>query len=224
MASILRLLLTAGLIYGVVQVNQTPLDGLGAGGLTGTFWMGLTLGLAVAAALAWAPVVVGRLVTNPLTDPLADGSDPDHRPWRFIRWCHARRYQRAARWLCFVAGVRRPWLPTPFVFGLVNSAPGSLVERLFAAEVLRSKTAFDSGEARALLQTLAAEADPRRSPAVGRVLDALALAPDPNAPLSVLRARQRPAAESNPLSPLADTATDGDTGGRGPTADETEKG
>jgi hypothetical protein len=195
MATLLRLLLTAGLIYGMVQVNQTPLDGAGAGGLTGTVWMGLTLALAVAAALAWAPVVVGRLVTNPLTDPLAAGSDPEHRPWRLIRWCHARGHHRAVRWLCFVAGVRRPWLPTPFVFGLVNSVPGSLLERLFAAEVLRSKTAFDSSESRELLQALAGEANPRRSPAVGRVLNALALAPDPNAPMSVLRARRRPAAD-----------------------------
>lgn len=210
MATLLRLLLTTGLIYGLVQVNQTPLDGTGVGGLTGTVWMGLTLGLAVATALAWAPVVVGRLVTNPLTDPLADGGDSDYRPWRLIRWCHARRHQRAVRWLCFLAGVRRPWLPTPFVFGLVNSAPGSLLERLFAAEVLRSKTVFDSGEARGLLHGLAGEADPRRSPMVGRVLDALSLAPDPNAPMSVLRTRRRPAAESDPTS--------------SPAADETEEG
>lgn len=210
MATLLRLLLTTGLIYGLVQVNQTPLDGTGVGGLTGTVWMGLTLGLAVATALAWAPVVVGRLVTNPLTDPLADGGDSDYRPWRLIRWCHARRHQRAVRWLCFLAGVRRPWLPTPFVFGLVNSTPGSLLERLFAAEVLRSKTVFDSGEARGLLHGLAGEADPRRSPMVGRVLDALSLAPDPNAPMSVLRTRRRPTAESDPTS--------------SPAADETEEG
>jgi hypothetical protein len=182
MAALLRLLLTAGLIYGLVQVNQTPLDGAGAGGLTGTLWMGLTLVLAVAAALAWAPVVIGRLVSNPLTDPLPDGGGPREPRWRLIRWAHARRHCRLARWLCYLAGVRRPWLPLPFAFGLANSVPGSVLERLYAAELLRSKTVADHPEARVVLQTLAEDPDPRRSPLVRRVLAVLALTADADPP------------------------------------------
>ncbi len=180
MATLLRLLLTAGLIYGLVQVNQTPLAGAGAGGLSSTVWMGVTLALAVAAAAAWAPVVVGRLVSNPLTDPLSGGTDSPEPRWRLIRWGHARGHGRLVRWLCFLAGVRRPWLPLPFVFGLINSTPGSRLEQLFAAELLRSKTAFEHDEARRLLLGLAGEGNPHRSPLVSRLLEALALNSPPS--------------------------------------------
>ena len=84
--------------------------------------------------LSWAPKISG-----PITDLMTSGdahrrekSRPAVDPVVQQRGC-----RRVTLFLCFLEGVRQPWMPTAFIIGLQNSKPGSWFEKVYAREVFR---------------------------------------------------------------------------------------
>ena len=138
MLSLFRLLFTGALIYGVVAAVRNAHSAPQAGDLVNAFWVAWCVVAGLFAALTWAPLV-GEKVANPITGIMTSAVYVERKNWlmRLVRWFEGRRQSRLVRWLCFVEGMRHPWLPTPFITGMNHCAPGSWLERAFAREVYR---------------------------------------------------------------------------------------
>ncbi|MGD0537563.1 MAG: hypothetical protein ABSC03_07945 [Verrucomicrobiota bacterium] len=138
MLSLFRLLFTGALIYGVVAAVRNANSAPQTGDLANAFWVAWCVIAGLFAALAWAPLV-GEKVAGPITGLMTSAVCVERKNWlmRLVRWLEGRRQRRLVRWLCFVEGVRHPWLPAQFITGLNNSGPGSWLERAFAREVYR---------------------------------------------------------------------------------------
>jgi hypothetical protein len=138
MVALFRLLFTAGLIYGVYEASQNAHRAPETGDLANAFWVAWCVIMGLFAAIAWAPLI-GSKVVEPLTGMMTDGHYIERKNWlmRLVRWLEGRRRRRLVRWLCFLEGVRHPWLPDQFITGLNHARPGSWLERVFAREVYR---------------------------------------------------------------------------------------
>jgi hypothetical protein len=74
------------------------------------------------------------------------------------------------RFLCFIEGVRAPWLPTAFNIGLLHARPGSWMEKIYAKEVFRFNNAENCMRAFAALQRHGIDPRPHANPDVNAVL------------------------------------------------------
>ncbi len=138
MLSILRFLLTVGLAGGLVQVVRSADPNVPEGDLWCATWLAFCVVVGLLVAVAWYPLFRrrGRTGTEKL---LADGFYVVHEGWLMglIKSFERGGSRRLVRWLCFVEGIRHPWLPAQFVIGMQNAKPGSRLERLYAGEVYR---------------------------------------------------------------------------------------
>ncbi|MGZ8900952.1 MAG: hypothetical protein ACXW3Z_12725 [Limisphaerales bacterium] len=183
MLVLLRIIFTGFFIYCAVQARDNARDNLLAGDMMNAFWVGAGVLTAIACAIVWAPYI-GAKVADPLTGGLVNSASAErkNRLLQFIRWLDKKeRAPALIRWLCFIEGVRAPWLPAAFNIGLIHSRPGSWLERVYAKEVFRFNNAENCMRAFVALQRQGIDPRPHASPDVNTVLLSVqrAAAPDP---------------------------------------------
>jgi hypothetical protein len=185
MLFILRILFTGAFIYCVIQARDNARTNLASGDMDAAFWVGAGVIVAILCAVVWAPLL-GEKVADPISGGLvnSDPIDRRNRLMRLIRWLEAKeKAPGLIRWLCFVEGVRRPWLPTAFKIGLGHSKPGSWLEKVYARELFRFNNVENCLTAFSVLQQRGIDPRPHPNPDVNAVLMAAerGAAPEPNA-------------------------------------------
>ena len=175
MLVILRILFTGLFFYCVVQARDNAQNNLVAGDMANAFWVGSGVLVAIACAIVWAPFIGGK-IADPITGGMVN-SDPIERPkrlLRLIRWLDKKERSPALiRYLCFIEGVRVPWLPTAFQLGLNHSKPGSWLEKVYAREVFRFNNVENCMRAFQVLQRHGIDPRPHNNPDVNTVLMSL---------------------------------------------------
>jgi hypothetical protein len=175
MLVILRIIFTSLFFYCVVQARDNAQNNLVAGDMTNAFWVGSGVLVAIACAIVWAPFIGGK-IADPMTGGMVN-SDPIERPkrlMRLIRWLDSKeRSPGLIRLLCFIEGVRVPWLPTAFQIGLNHSKPGSWLEKVYAREVFRFNNVERCMRAFEVLQRHGIDPRPHHNPDVNTALMSL---------------------------------------------------
>lgn len=195
MIVLLRIIFTGAFIYCAMQARDNARDNLMAGDLANAFWVGVAVLTAIACAIVWAPYIGGK-VADPITGGLTSGEyvERKNRLLQLIRWLETN--ERSAlliRWLCFLEGVRAPWLPTAFNIGLKHSKPGSWLEKVYARELFRFNNTENCLRAFSTLMARGIDPRPHPNPDVNAVLlsaertsaadrETMPLAPAPPAP------------------------------------------
>ncbi|MBI3415132.1 MAG: hypothetical protein HY043_07400 [Verrucomicrobia bacterium] len=138
MLILLRIALAAALGYVMMQVRENASLHPQTGDIANAGLLAFAVVLGIANAAAWAPYI-GAKVAGPLTEPMLTGTyvDEKNRWLQLIRWFERHHLRRLTLVMCFLEGVRRPWMPTAFVIGFSHAKPGSWFEKIFAREVYR---------------------------------------------------------------------------------------
>jgi hypothetical protein len=184
MLILLRIIFTGLFIYCIAQARENAETNLAAGDLDNAFWVASGVICAIAAAIVWAPYL-GAKVADPLTGGMVQTPPADRKNlvmW-MVRWLAKRdKYPGVIRWLCFVEGVRAPWLPTGFVVGLEHAKEGSWLEKVYAREVFRFNNAENCIKAFKALMRHGIDPRPHPNPDVNLVLLSLerSVAPEPD--------------------------------------------
>lgn len=171
MLILLRIIFTGAFLYAINEARLNAQTNPQSGDLTQAFWLGVTVVIAIATAATWAPYF-GEKVSDPLTGGMVSSSYKEHanRLLQFIHWCEKKGWRGLAAWLCFIEGVRFPWLPTPFVVGLHNAREGSWLEKVYAREVFKFNNAEHCMKAFRALQRHGIDPRPHQSADVNIVL------------------------------------------------------
>jgi len=141
------------------------------GDLGNAFWVATVVILAMANGIVWAPYFA-----NKISDPLTGGTiDAEYKGdagliMRAIRWFDKRQKHEVVRWLCFIEGIRKPWLPAAFAIGLANTGPGSWLEKVYATEVFKFNNATNCLKAYEALKRHGIDPRPHHNPGVNLVL------------------------------------------------------
>ncbi len=201
MLVLLRIIFTGLFIYCIAQARDNARTNLAAGDMNNAFWVGAGVIVAIAAAICWAPYF-GAKVADPLTGGMVQTPPVERKNFVMwlVRWLDKReKYPGLIRWLCFIEGVRAPWLPTGFVIGLEHSKPGSWLEKVYAHEVFKFNNAENCLKAFNALMRHGIDPRPHPSPDVNIVLLSLerSEAPEPSK-LEVPTAPPPPPIERNP--------------------------
>ena len=181
MLVILRIIFTGLFLYCVVQARENARDNLVGGDLANAFWVGCGVLAAIASAIVWAPYLGGK-IADPLAGGMVNSASAARKNWllQLIRWLDKKEKSPALiRYLCFVEGVRAPWLPTAFFLGLEHSKPGSWMEKIYAKEVFKFNNAENCLKAFAALQRHGIDPRPHHNPDVNVVLVSLDRGPAP---------------------------------------------
>jgi hypothetical protein len=183
MLILLRLIFTGAFIYCIVQARDNARTNLEAGDLTNAFWVGAGVFAAIASAIVWAPYF-GAKVADPLTGGMVNSPSAERKNFVMwlVRWLEKKeKHPALIRWLCFIEGVRAPWLPTGFAIGLAHAKPGSWLERVYAREVFRFNNAENCLRAFHALMRQGIDPRPHSNPDVNIVLMSLerSSAPEP---------------------------------------------
>jgi hypothetical protein len=184
MLSILRILLTGALLYGLMQAAKNAGANPQTGDLMNAFWLGYCVIVGIFAAITWAPLV-GNRMADPVSGILTNSTYVE-RPnglLKLIRRIEGRRCRPLVRWLCFVEGVRHPWLPAQFIIGLNHAAPGSWLELAFAREVYRFNNLQNCVQAFGVLRRRGHMPPPHANTEVTLVLMSLEKAAKPVTPV-----------------------------------------
>ena len=138
MLVILRIIFGGALWYIIVQVRENAQLHPNTGDLTNAGYLAICVALGLLNAIVWAPFV-GARISEPITRTLTGGAfiDQKNRCLQLIRWFERRGCRRITLFLCFLEGVRQPWMPTAFIIGFNNSKPGSWFEKVYSVEVFR---------------------------------------------------------------------------------------
>jgi hypothetical protein len=171
MLIVLRIVFTAAFAYCIVQARENAQTNLAAGDLNNAFWVGAGVIAAIAAAIAWAPYLGGK-VADPLTGGMVASEFQERKNWlmQLIRWCDKKGRSRWVRWLCFIEAVRAPWLPTAYRVGLANARPSSWLEKIYAREVFKFNNAEQCVKAFRALQRHGIDPRPHLNADVNMVL------------------------------------------------------
>jgi hypothetical protein len=175
MLVILRIIFTTAFFYCVMQARDNARDNLVAGDMANAFWVGIGVVVAIACAIVWAPYF-GEKVADPLTGGMvnSDPIDRKNRLMQLVRWLEKKeKAPGLIRMLCFVEGVRRPWLPSAFNIGLSHSKPGTWLEKIYAKEVFRFNNVENCMRAFTILQQHGIDPRPHANADVNTVLMAL---------------------------------------------------
>ena len=181
MLVLLRILFTGLFLYCVVQARDNARTNLAAGDLENALWVGGGVIVAIACAIVWAPYIGGK-VADPLTGGMVNSPLVERKNWllQLIRWLDKKgKSPRMIRALCFVEGVRAPWLPTAFNLGLKHSAPGSWLEKVYARELFKFNNAENCLRAFEALMRHGIDPRPHNNPDVNAVLLSLERGPAP---------------------------------------------
>ena len=205
MLSFFRIILTGALIYGLTQAAKNAGTNPHGGDMANAFWVAFCVITGLLASLTWAPLIGDRMV-EPVSGGLRDTVilDRPRRLMRLIRWFEARRFRRFARWLCFIEGVRRPWLPGAFVTGMNNARPGSWLEFVYAREVFRFNNLENCVKAHEIMRRRGVSPPPHANADVQFYLTSLEVAARPGAPAVSVPPASDPPLRRNPRIRLHD--------------------
>ena len=182
MLVIFRILFTSALLYTFAQARSSSLADRPYDDLTGAGYLIVAVVLGIACACVWAPYL-GAKVADPLTGGLVNSAhiERSRRVLKLIRWAENRKMRRLALCLCFIEGVRYPWLPSAFALGLKNAFPGTWLEKVFAREVYRFNNTQNCVLAYETLQRHGIHVPSHEHPEINIALSALARPPKPEA-------------------------------------------
>jgi hypothetical protein len=156
-------------VFKQAQLNaqQNPMSG----DLSNAYWTAAIVIVGIANALVWAPYI-GERIADPLTGSTVDAEYKEPKRWllKLIRYCEGRGRRSLVCWLCFIQGVRTPWLPSQFVIGMKNAAAGSWLEKVYAREVFKFNNAQNCMKAFEVLKRHGIDPRPHGSPGVNLVL------------------------------------------------------
>lgn len=174
MVLLLRIAFTALFVWCLAEARKSAQTNFAAGDLDNAFWLAITVVVALAAAATWAPYF-GAKVADPLTGGLVKSPYVERSNYlmQLIRFCDKKRKRRLVRWLCFIEGVRAPWIPIAFYLGLKNSEEGSLLERIFAREVFTFSNVSEALKAFEALSRHGIDPRPHNNPDVNLALVSL---------------------------------------------------
>ena len=194
MLILLRIIFTAGFIYCIVQARKDAAQATAPDDLTNAFWLAIGVLTGLACAATWAPFL-GAKVADPLTGGWTESplEERKNRLLQAIRWLDKRKRHRLVRWLCFLEGVRAPWLPTAFIIGLKNARPGSWLEKVYAREVYRFNNTENCVAAFEILKRHGEDPGVHDSPEVNLALVGLDRGTAPERPPLVVPAATPPA-------------------------------
>jgi hypothetical protein len=201
MLVILRIIFTGVFIYCIAQARDNARTNIGGGDLNNAFWVGAGVLAAIASSIVWAPYF-GAKIADPLTGGMVQSPPADRKNLLLllIRWLDKReKHPALIRWLCFIEGVRAPWMPTGFIIGLNHAKPGSWLEKVYAREVFRFNNAENCMKAFHTLMQHGIDPRPHPNPDVNIVLLSVerSVAPEPSK-LEVPTAPPPPPVERNP--------------------------
>jgi hypothetical protein len=184
MLVILRIIFTSALVYTFNQAWKAggvdrPYDDM-----TGSVFLIVAVFLGIACACVWAPYF-GAKVADPLTGGLVQSPHMERSRLvlKLIRWAESRKLRRLALLLCFIEGVRYPWLPSAFLMGLKNARAGSWLEKIFAREVYRFNNIQNCLLASQILERHGVQVRSHEHTEVNLALNALDRDPRPEAPI-----------------------------------------
>jgi hypothetical protein len=175
MLVLLRIIFTGLFIYCIAQARENARTNLAAGDMNSAFWVGAGVIVAIAAAIVWAPYF-GAKVADPLTGGMVQTPPVERKNILLLlaRWLDKRnKYPALIRCLCFIEGVRAPWMPAGFIIGLAHSKPGSWLEKVYAREVFRFNNAENCLKAFEALMRHGIDPRPHSNPDVNMVLISL---------------------------------------------------
>lgn len=181
MLVLLRIFFTGLFLYCVIQARDNARTNLAAGDMENAFWVGGGVLLAIALSIVWAPYFGGK-IADPLTGGMVNSSMVERKNWLllWIRWLDKKgKAPGLIRLLCFLEGVRAPWLPTAFNLGLKHSRPGSWLEKVYAREVFKFNNAENCMRAFQALMRQGIDPRPHHNPDVNTVLLSLERGPAP---------------------------------------------
>ena len=167
----LRILLGAGLVFGFSKVWQNAQDAPRSGDLTNAFYLAVSVILAIANAVVWAPYF-GDALSEPLTGVMVRSTyvERQNHLLRLIHWLENRGYRRLTLFFCFLEGVHHPGRPSAFVIGLKNARPGSWLEKVYALELFTFDNAQHCMMAYEALRRRGVDPRPHHNPEVNMVL------------------------------------------------------
>ena len=147
------------------QINPT------SGDLANAYWVAVIVILGIANSAVWAPYF-GEKLADPLTGGTIDSEykEPKNILLKLIRICEKHRLRSLVTFLCFIEGVRAPYLPLAFVIGMNNARPGSWLERIYAREVFKFNNAQNCLRAFKILKGHGIDPRPHAMPGVNLVL------------------------------------------------------
>ncbi|HNQ89864.1 MAG TPA: hypothetical protein PKM73_14690 [Verrucomicrobiota bacterium] len=198
MLALIRIVLTVGLAYGLMQAARNAEAAPATGDLTNAFWLAYCVVVGFLAAIAWAPWL-GTKLADPLTGVITDTAcaEAGGRLMRVIRWFARRGRIRWVRWLCFIEGVRHPDSPAPFITGLDHARPGSWLERIYAREVYRFSNTRQCIRAHQILKDHGVVPPRHPNPEVQLVLMSIEKAARPDAPTLAVPPSSPPGLQRN---------------------------
>lgn len=204
MLTLLRIVLTVALLYGLMQAAKNAGENPQAGDLANAFWMAYCVIIGIFAAITWAPVV-GSRIAEPLTGILTDSTYVERPNWlmKLIRWLERKRCRFLVRWFCFAEGIRHPWLPAQFITGLNHARPGSWLELVFAREVYRFNNLQNCIQAFRVLRGRGVTPQPHPNPEINLELMSLEKTAKPDDAVLPVPASSTPHLKRNPRIRLA---------------------
>ena len=217
---LLRIILGAALGYviSLARENASLHPETGDIANAGLLAIGVILGIANAAA--WASYI-GAKVAGPLTEPMLTGTFiyEKNRWLQLIRWFERHHLRRLTVALCFLEGIRRPWMPTAFVIGFHYAKPGSWLEKIYAREVYRFNNTQNSLAAFQALKRHGERPPAHPNPEVDLAILAIERPPRPEpAVLPVPASEAAPPLQRNPRIQLFSGATASPASASGPTS------
>jgi hypothetical protein len=142
-----------------------------SGDLSNAYWVAVVVILAIANSAVWAPYF-GERLADPLTGATVNAEYKERTNYLFklIRWLETRGHKSLVTFLCFIEGVRAPYLPAAFVIGMNNARRGSWLEKIYALEVFKFNNAQNCLKAYEILKRRGIDPPPHGSPGVNLVL------------------------------------------------------
>jgi hypothetical protein len=180
MLGLFRIILSSALLYTFYRARLSSGADVRYDDLTGAAYLIVAVVLGIACACVWAPYL-GAKVADPLTGGLVQSHciERSRRVLKLIRWAEHRGLRRLALLLCFIEGVRYPWLPSAFVLGLKNARPGTWLEKVFAREVFRFNNTQNCLVATQVLQKHGIQPSLHEHPEINIALNAMDREPRP---------------------------------------------
>jgi hypothetical protein len=198
MMFLLRMGFAFAFVYCAMQAQGDPARASMSGDLDSAFWLACTVVCAVFSAIVWAPFL-GEQMADPITGGMTNSEYREPKQWTLalIRHCERHDMKKAACYLCFLQGVRRPWLPSAFLIGLRNAEPGSWFEKVFAREVYRFNNVENTIRAYKILLAHGVEPAPHKNPGVNVILSKLEASDTPDPEMIAMRRGGTPAVKRN---------------------------
>jgi hypothetical protein len=171
MLILLRIIFGALMYYAFKEAQMNAQLNPMSGDLSNAYWVAVVVILALCNAFVWAPYF-GEKLADPLTGATVDAEYKESKNWllKLIRKCEKHNMRGLAAFLCFIEGVRRPYLPTAFVIGMRNARKGSWLEKIYAKEVFKFSNAQHCLTAYNVLKAHGVDPRPHSTPGVNLVL------------------------------------------------------